>query len=104
MRDKLAKTKIASESMGVIQNSLAVNQTKNFAKKKNTDTESLASSQASSVVIMGGGANSSIYKPNLKRKQSTTGAAASTNTKITTQTKISSNLVSGTVTTAPKQH
>jgi len=43
MRDKLAKTKIASESLGVIQQSIAVNSSKNFAKKKkpaNDDTTS----------------------------------------------------------------
>ncbi|CDW88353.1 tubulin-tyrosine ligase family protein [Stylonychia lemnae] len=70
MRDKLAKTKIASESMGVIQQSIAVNSSKNFTKKKKADdTESQAASQTSSMIE-----KQTIYKPNLKKKQSSTNA------------------------------
>eukprot|EP00347_Sterkiella_histriomuscorum_P010309 403376796 len=93
MREKLAKTKIASESMGVIQQSIAINP-KNFTKKKKT-TDSIDDSKS---VISASTSNDkqTIYKPNLKRKQSTTGTAI-TKPNITATTKVANSMISGTV-------
>lgn len=93
MRAQLAKTKIASEAMGVIQNQIAVNKNNNFQKRTANESSSALDDSRSTASAND---RQTIYKPNLKKKPSGTNAAVS-KPGITSQTKVSSNMVSGTV-------